>query len=208
MTKNIERRIFTTKAHIERRADEGQDDAKARAFVAGHAAVFDKESENLGGFVERIAPGAFDEVLNDDVRCLFNHDPNHILGRTVSGTLTVTSDATGLHYECEMPDTQTARDLTISMERGDVTQSSFAFEVLEDNWEKLDDDTWLRTILKVKRLHDVSPVTYPAYPDATTGISQRAMNKFKELKEATPKGDPKDEFAKTRRWLERQKLGV
>lgn len=211
MTNNIERRIFATKACIERRDDDGSD-AKGSTFISGHAAVFNKDSENLGGFVERIAHGAFDEVLNDDVRCLFNHDPNHILGRTKSGTLKITSDAEGLHYENDMPDTQTARDLATSMERGDVNQSSFAFEVLEDNWEKLDDGTWLRTILKVKRLHDVSPVTYPAYPDATTGISQRALNKFEELTEAdaAKKTQPpaEDDFERTRRWLERQKLGV
>lgn len=207
MTKNIERRIFTTKAKIERRSDGPEGSADA-VYIAGHAAVFDMNSEDLGGFIERIAPGAFDEVLNNDVRCLFNHDPNLILGRTLSGTLSISTDQTGLSYECKLPDTQAARDLVVSMERGDVNQSSFAFEVTEDSWEEQADGTFLRTILKTKRLHDVSPVTYPAYPDATTGISQRAMNKFKELKEATPKGATKDEFAKTRRWLERQKLGV
>src|SRR5690606_29136668 len=107
-----------------------------KPVISGHAAVFDTLSEPMWGFREKIAPGAFDDVLEDDVRALFNHDPNFILGRTRSGTLKIAVDMRGLQYEIDPPDTQPARDLIVSMERGDVSQSSFAFIVAEDDWDE------------------------------------------------------------------------
>jgi len=166
----IERRVFTAD-QCELRNDDGV------STVKGHGAVFNRESEDLGGFIEVIAPGAFDDVLDDDVRALWNHDANHILGRTVSGTLRLSVDESGLAYEIDMPDTQLARDLAVSMERGDVTQSSFAFTVADDDWEEYPGG-YKRTINKIGRLYDVSPVTYPAYPDADAGL--RSLEKIKE----------------------------
>ena len=166
----IETRVFSNDA-IETRS-EGD-----KTIVRGHAAVFNKRSENLGGFVEIIAPGAFDDVMDDDVRALFNHDANLILGRSKSGTLAMSIDDTGLAYEIDLPDTQAGRDLDVSMKRGDVDQSSFAFSVKDDEWEDKDGQ-YIRTIKKVDRLFDVSPVTYPAYPDADAGV--RSLEKFKE----------------------------
>lgn len=139
-------------------------------IIRGHAAVFNRLSEDLGGFREKIAPGAFDRVLGDDVRALFNHDPNMILGRTASGTLRLSQDRTGLRYEIDPPDTQIGRDLTVSVRRGDISQSSFAFVVDEDSFEEDERGRVVRTIKRIKRLLDVSPVTYPAYPDAAVGI--------------------------------------
>ncbi|HQX76984.1 MAG TPA: HK97 family phage prohead protease, partial [Thermoflexales bacterium] len=133
--------------------------------IVGHAAMFDVLSEELWGFREKIAPGAFDDVLGDDVRALFNHDPNFVLGRTTARTLVLSVDQTGLRNEIAPPDTQWARDLLTSMKRGDITQQSFAFVVKNDSWEyNKEADTVTRTILKVERLYDVSIVTYPAYP--------------------------------------------
>ena len=146
--------------------------------LAGYAAVFDSLSENLGGFREKIAPGAFDQVLNDDVRALVNHDPNLILGRTISGTLKINLDNRGLFYEIDVPDTAFARDLMESVKRGDVSQSSFAFRVEDDRWDEDDDGRYIRTIKKVKRLYDVSPVTYPAYPD--TDVATRSMQSYQQ----------------------------
>lgn len=143
--------------------------------IDGYAAVFNQLSENLGGFREKIDPHAFDETLanGDDVRGLVDHDPSRILGRIKAGTLHLNTDAVGLHYVIDPPDTQTGRDILESLKRGDVDQSSFAFRTLDDNWEfKKNADghtTATRTLLRVK-LYDVSVVTYPAYPQTKVGV--------------------------------------
>lgn len=149
------------------------------AMVRGHGAVYDTLSQNLGGFVETITPAAFTKTLGDnpDVRALWNHDALYPLGRTRAGTLHLYSDSIGLGYEISMPDTTYARDLLVSMERGDISQSSFAFRVVPggEEWDYTPDGFPMR-ILSALNLHngDVSPVTYPAYPQADVGITARA----------------------------------
>lgn len=156
--------------------------------IEGTAAVYNSLSEDLGGFREKIEPGAFDNVLDDDVRALFNHDNNMVLARTKSGTLDLSTDSDGLKYRFEAPDTTAGRDLTVMLERGDVDQSSFGFVVKEDTWREEDDGTVVRTINEVERLFDVSPVTYPAYPD--TDVAKREYRAFVEEKETEEaKGD-------------------
>lgn len=198
-------------ANFELRNEEGKD-----PVVRGYAAVFEKESENLGSdqyqFREVIQRGAFDEVLADDVRALLNHDPNFILARSVNGegTLKIGTDERGLWYEFEAPDTQAGRDLVTSMRRGDITQSSFSFRVGKEGqkWEERqegDGPTFIRrTITKVARLFDVSPVTYPAYPDASVAVrsleSFRAENPAKQEK-APPA--PPDQTISIRHWQRR-----
>jgi uncharacterized protein len=154
----------------EARADGDAGAAGEVVTLTGYAAKYNVLSEMMWDFQEMIAPGAFDDVMGDDVRCLFNHDANLILGRTISGTLRLVLDDTGLRYESDLPNTVSANDLAVSVERGDITQSSFAFIVKEATWTERDDSTWLRTITKLARLYDVSPVTYPGYPDATVGM--------------------------------------
>jgi HK97 family phage prohead protease len=150
----------------------------AGAVLAGHAAVFDQEAI-LWGFREQVAPRAFKKSIKEsDVRALFNHDPNHVLGRNKAGTLRLAEDSVGLAYEIELPDTQFAQDLARSIERGDISQSSFAFEVVAggEKWsypEKGSNELPLRTIREVK-LFDISPVTYPAYEGTDVDI-QRAL---------------------------------
>ena len=151
-----------------------------RKIVEGHAAVYGMMSEDLGGFREMIKPGAFDNVLGDDVRAFFNHDPNYLLARTSSGTLKITTDKKGLRYSFDVPDTTAGRDLLVSMERGDITQSSFAFTVEEDSWSNVKGKE-VRTIEKVARLYDVSPVSIPAYPDANDlSIAKRSRMIYKD----------------------------
>lgn len=145
--------------------------------IVGYGAVFDTLSENLGGFRETIRPGAFDDVLDNDVRALFNHNPDYILARS-PGTLTLSVDTIGLRYEYESGQQSYARDLNESIARGDVTQSSFAFVVDEDRWEEDDDGRLVRTILKVRRLYDVSPVTYPGYTD--TSVAARGLDQYNQ----------------------------
>ena len=149
------------------KADEGESKK-----IVGYAAKFNSLSEEMWGFREQIAPGAFTEALKkSDVRALFNHDPNYILGRQSAGTVTLTEDDVGLHYEIDPPDTQWARDIVSSIERGDIAESSFAFS-MSGGVEEWDDSATpaIRTIRSVGSLYDVSPVTYPAYPEATTGV--------------------------------------
>jgi uncharacterized protein len=141
--------------------------------IAGHAAKFDVLSEDLGGFRERIAPGAFAKsIQSSDIRALFNHDANIVLGRNKSGTLRLSEDSAGLAYEVDAPDTQLVRDMVLSpISRGDVTQCSFGFYTIDDKWAKVDGE-WIRTLLECDLL-DVSPVTYPAYPQ--TEVAVRAL---------------------------------
>lgn len=146
--------------------------------IIGHAAVFNRDSEDMG-FIERVAPGAFARAIAEkqDVRALWNHDRNYVLGRTASGTLALSEDSEGLRYEIDAPDVQWARDLHVSIQRGDVTQSSFAFSVVSEEWRKDDAGKWTRTLKDVD-LYDVSPVTYPAYPDTDVSARMRAAGLY------------------------------
>ena len=140
--------------------------------IEGYAAVFNELSVNLGGFKERIRPGAFTKTLQEaDVRCLFNHDPNFVLGRKRSGTLELAEDSKGLHFRVAPPRAQWADDLRESIRRGDVDQGSFQFETVRDEWQR-GQEYHTRDLIEV-RLYDVSPVTFPAYPQ--TSVSARSL---------------------------------
>jgi hypothetical protein len=154
-------------------------DEEKGAEIIGHAAVFDSWSETLGGifpFKEKVRRGAFAEsILNDDIRALFNHSADYVLGRNKAGTLELTEDEKGLLVKIKPPDTQWARDLVISIKRGDINQMSFAFNVEEENWST-ENGFDVRELKKVK-LYDVSPVTFPAYTSTDVGI--RGMESYK-----------------------------
>lgn len=139
--------------------------------LTGHAAVFDRWSDDLwtfaGTFREKIARGAFTDVLESkpDVRLLFNHD-GMALARTKSGTLELSEDEEGLRVWARLAPTSYATDLRMAMARGDIDQMSFAFTIAEDEWhEDHETEEVERTILRVDELFDVSVVTFPAYPD-------------------------------------------
>lgn len=151
--------------------------AEGNSFkIAGYAAVFNTRSQNLGGFVEEVMPGCFTKTLQEaDIRALWNHNADHVLGRNKSDTLRLSQDSRGLHYEVDLPDTQVARDLYESISRGDVTQSSFGFAAIEDDF-MADEEAGLLRQLREVQLFDVSPVTYPAYLDASIG--KRAMERL------------------------------
>ncbi|AQU06100.1 HK97 family phage prohead protease [Dehalococcoides mccartyi] len=142
-------------------------DSEGTPKIKGHAAVFNKQSVALVGFREQILPGAFAKTITkSDIRALWNHDPNYVLGRNKSDTLRLVEDEKGLSIEIDPPDTQWARDLMVSIKRGDVSQMSFGFHVIKDHW---DNDNSLRTLVEVE-LFDVSPVTYPAYPQTDVSV--------------------------------------
>ena len=154
--------------------------------IVGHAAVFDSPTMIgglFGGFTEEVAPGAFkDSISEDDIRALFNHDPNIVLGRNKAGTLDLSEDEKGLRYEIRPPETQGAKDVMESIERGDITGSSFGFYVEKEEWEKTEKgEPDKRRLLKVK-LFDVSPVTFPAYDD--TDVAKRKHDEFRAQADA------------------------
>ena len=164
--------VRSHKAIIEKREFRMENAEYEGNTIRGYAAVYNSDSEWMGGFYEQIATGAFDEVMDNDTRAYFNHDENLLLGRVSSGTLRLGSDERGLYYEVDLPNTSYANDLVELMKRGDVNQSSFAFLIDRDRWEERDGKTY-RIIEKVSRLLDVSPVAQPAYPDATSELMMR-----------------------------------
>lgn len=155
-------------------------DEKGLRRIVGYAAVFNSLSEDLGGFREKIDPGAFKKTIGtDDVRALWNHNDDYVLGRNKSGTLSLLEDAHGLKIDILPPDVQWARDLMVSIERGDVDKMSFGFRTISDRWEMKDSDE-IRTLEEVK-LYDVSPVTFPAYPDTTVALRSLEEHKNASL---------------------------
>ena len=166
--------IRTYKGGLEFRA---ASDGASIGTLVGYAAKFNKQSRNLGGFVEQLAPTAFNKSLADGVRVMarYNHEDNGLLGTTDAGTLRLEVDEIGLRYEVDLPDTSVGRDVAALAARGDVRFSSFAFHVPPggDEWGYTDSDFPLRTV-RSAHLVDVAPVNDPAYLDTTSGLRSLA----------------------------------
>ncbi len=169
-----ERRVFTSGLKIERRVDDDEA-SKGPGSLTGHAAVFDKLSVDFGGWREKLASGAFKATLADsdsDVRALFDHDTAHVIGRESAGSLTLREDETGLAFEVDLPDTQTARDLATNVEAGNITDMSFGFRTIRQEWDESDEDMAIRTLHEVE-LFEVSAVAFGAYPQ--TDVAKRGL---------------------------------
>ena len=169
----MERR-FNASAQVRAVRTDGANNGEGK--IAGYAAVFNEEyvlfEDEAYRVVETIAPGAFSDVLDDDVRCLFNHDADNILGRSTNGTLTMRQDAVGLRFQNTLDrKTTTGNNVFQFVKRGDVTGCSFAFVVSDSDWSEAtqaDGRTVVkRVIKKLSKLFDVGPVTYPAYPQTS-----------------------------------------
>lgn len=190
MSREIERRNYSTAL---KRAEGDADNYT----IAGEASIFGV-SYDMGWYDEIIEVGAADLAIQDsDVRCLFNHDPNMILGRTSANTLTVTTDGTKLTYSCIAPDTSYARDLGVSIARGDIAESSFGFTIRKQRWEehRKEDGSWrdVRYIMEFEKIYDVSPVTYPANPD--TSVAKRSHSDWQKVtKTDNPTGQEEDDI--------------
>jgi len=188
------------KNNIERRAAaKGMKAEEEERKITGYAALYNQRSEDLGGFIEVIEPGAFDEAIGkSDVRALINHNDNLVLARTASGTLTLSVDEKGLRYEFEVPNTTYGNDLLENVRAGNISQSSFAFSMGSgkeyERWDEMEDGRLLRTIKRVDELYDVSPVTYPAYKSTT--VSARSLDQVEQLKHKEEKGDEQRERAR------------
>jgi HK97 family phage prohead protease len=153
-----------------------------RPELWGYAAVFGSWAD-IGSFDETIARGAFSRTLREgaDVRALIDHDTGRILGRTKSGTLTLTEDSVGLRFHVLLPDTTDGRDAYTSVQRGDWSDCSFAFRTVDDAWEQSAADGRLKRTLKDVDLFDVSVVSLPAYPGTYVGTGAAARLKLAEM---------------------------
>ncbi len=164
----MERRFFEV---TELRADT----SGSEPAIVGYAAIFNSLSNELWGFRERVAVGAFAiTIAEDDIRALWQHDTAQVLGRTKSGTLRLVEDEVGLQVRISPPDTQAGRDALVSIGRGDVDAMSFGFHTLDEDWEEKADGLIVRTLKKVK-LYEVSPVTFPASPATSAGVRGEGM---------------------------------
>ena len=178
----MEKRIFNIETRIDKN-EAGID------VVVGHASVYDSRSENLGGFYEYIARNAFtpELIVKSDIKALINHDQNLIMARSKfgEGTLKLENDEKGLKYSFDLDqDLSYAKDLAVSLKRGDVSSSSFAFSIAEggDEWSTDDEGNNIRTINKIEKLYDISVVSSPAYSQAESDlvVAQRGLKKYKE----------------------------
>lgn len=164
---------------VERRSEDEQEEA----WLVGYAARFGVNSLKMDDFYERIDPDAFGIVAERrgrksplETRALFNHDPNHVLGR-YPNTLRLHVDEHGLRYEIKMPESR--RDLIESIERGDIRGSSFSFIVSPGGEEwSVEEGRSIRTVKSIASLIDVGPVTFPAYPDASVAVARRSYGEF------------------------------
>lgn len=161
---------------VERRQDDGGEEARR---IIGYAAVFDTPTDIAGIFREQFAAGAFAQAIaRDDIRALIDHDPTLILGRNRAGTLSLSEDEKGLRVDIDPPETQAARDLLVSIERGDVSGMSIGFIARRQEWDDSREPP-LRTIHEAELL-DVSAVTFPAYP--TTEVGLRSLESVRAAK--------------------------
>jgi len=156
-----------------------REDDNGGMHLEGYAALFNSRSENLGGFTETIAPGAFSRSLKsrNDVKLLWNHDTSAVLGSTRAGTLTLVEDAKGLRVSAELPNTTYGRDARELIKRGDVSGFSFGFSIPGRGGDDWSADGTERT-LKSVRLHEVSLVAFPAYPETNGTASVRGLDKI------------------------------
>jgi len=197
MAKEI-RTFKTEKQDIQLRADGISEDNKT-AIIKGYAALFNSITELYQDTFEIVMPGAFDDVLRNDVRCLFNHEASDILGRGDNAPMAFEDskqslrygvDNVGLFYECRLDlMIDDHADLYRLIQRGDITQSSFSFTIAAEEWVKDSTGavtTWTRKITKIDTLYDVAPVTFPAYADTTVAAQSRAKFEADLNKVETP----------------------
>lgn len=173
------------------RSQEEEGENKTGMVVEGYALKFNTDSEEMfhysdaegvGVLIETIDPRALEETDMSDVRFLFNHDSNHILGRSSAGTLDLKVDDDGLYYRAELPNTTVGRDTYENIRLGNISQCSFAMRLDEGDYEVESEGSrrYRGVVKRIKELLDVSAVTYPAYKDTDVGVAVRSIEKVRE----------------------------
>jgi HK97 family phage prohead protease len=164
---------FRTDFHTRQENDE--------RFIEGYFIRFNEETELWDGVFEEVDPKAVDDSLkNNDIRCLFNHDTNIVLGRTSNGTLELRKDEKGLFGRVKInPNDKQALDIYARIERGDINACSFGFNIISEEIQNRDDGT-VKFILRKIDLHEVSPVTFPAYPTTTIQAREKDLEEYKQ----------------------------
>lgn len=173
--------------------------ASAKRTLVGYAAKYNARSEILvdpysgSPFVELIAPGAFARSLREspDVRALFNHNTDKVLGRVKAGTLRLEEDSIGLRFEVDLPNTSFANDLCESIARGDIDGCSFGFYCMDDTYAYID-GTNIRTLLDIQLIEISTGVAFPAYPDTVVAL----RSQFPAPPAPTPAGTPRLDAAR------------
>ena len=190
MSERKERQTRTSGCQFQIREEGGE------KRLEGYFSVFTGDYEMWPGATESIDPHAFDDALADDIRVLIDHESRLVLGRTSAGTATLTVDEKGLFGSVLInPEDQDAMNLYARVQRGDVNQASFGFDILEEDTEYRDDGSIHWTIKKVK-LYEVSVVTFPAYRD--TEIAARKED-FAEIKARRMEAWKNEQLKKLRR---------
>ena len=170
----MNKKMRTTATEFATRDDDG------KLSIEGYFAVFDSVYEIAPNMTESIARGAFDNTLSDDIRCLINHDTTLVLGRTKAGTLQLRTDNRGLWGHVDInPNDVDAMNLYNRVQRGDVDQCSFGFDIINEETDFRDDGSIHWTIKEVK-LYEVSPCTFPAYEE--TSIAARTAQRDELIK--------------------------
>lgn len=165
MNENLFIRATFPLSGVEVRATE---DGKKKA--TGYAARFEKLSVKMYNFREKIRSGAFKSSLKENnIRALWNHNPDIVLGATGSGTLKLEEDSKGLRFDIDLPDTQAGKDAAISIARGDVDGMSFGFRVRKQEWDETDSENIVRTLVDVD-CREISFTAFPAYPDTNVKV--------------------------------------
>ncbi len=172
----LNKRHLETKFNVTRQAENPND-----FTIEGYFALYESETQLFDGIYEIITKGAFDNTLQNDIRALWNHDTMFVLGRNKSGTLDLKLDDKGLFATVRMPKTQYAQDLYELVQRGDVNQCSFGFNILQEDVEELASGEYRFRINEID-LHEVSVVTFPAYENTSVQARSSQIETIKGRK--------------------------
>lgn len=176
MIKERLKRDFKTEFKIKR-----DDEAPEEMIIEGYFALYENETELFTNSFEIITKGAFDKTLNNDIRGLWNHNTQYVLGRNKSGSIELRTDDKGLYGLIRLPNTQYARDLYELVKRGDVDQCSFGFNILEEELEELASGGYRWRINEID-LHEISVVTFPAYENTSVQARTKQIEEIEKRK--------------------------